>query len=117
MIAPTETRFWPKVDRSNGPDACWIWRASFNPRGYAQFWDKGRVLRAHRYAYELLVGPIPDGLQLDHLCRDKRCCNPAHLEPVTAKENVRRGVPFRTGVHKPYKKYKPRKPRSTYPLD
>jgi hypothetical protein len=49
------------------------------------------IIRAHRFAYELLVGPIPEGLVIDHLCRNRRCVNPAHLEPVTAEENWRRG--------------------------
>lgn len=59
--------------------------------------DGGRVL-AHRAAYELLVGPIPDGLTLDHLCRNTKCCNPSHLEPVTNSENVRRALAVRYAV-------------------
>lgn len=70
---------------------CWWWTACINPdTGYGTFWD-GKVLSAHRWAYEHFVGPIPEGLHLDHLCRVRRCVNPAHLEPVTLAENVRRG--------------------------
>lgn len=82
-------RFWPKVDKG-GPDGCWLWTASFNPYGYGQFYTGSRLGKAHRFAYELVVGPIPDGLELDHLCRNRGCVNPAHLEPVTHVENQRR---------------------------
>jgi len=59
--------------------------------GYARFnIAPGQSVHAHRFAYEELVGPIPEGLDLDHLCRNKTCVNPAHLEPVTRAENVRR---------------------------
>lgn len=54
-------------------------------------------ITAHRFAYELLVGPVPDGLQLDHLCRNRACCNPEHLEPVEGVENRLRGVTARPG--------------------
>lgn len=65
---------------------CWIWTASRDRRGYGRFDRK----LAHRTAYQLLVGDIPDGLELDHLCRTPACVNPEHLEPVTHAENVRR---------------------------
>lgn len=78
-------RFWGKVDRG-GPTECWIWTGFISPTGY------GRSSRgiAHRLAYELTHGPIPEGLTIDHLCRNKACQNPAHLELVTAAENTRR---------------------------
>lgn len=89
-------RFWPKVDRSGGPGACWIWTGALHTAGYGVLWggrdDARRWLRAHRVAYELLVGPIPDGMTLDHLCRNRRCVNPDHLEAVSNVENVMRGV-------------------------
>lgn len=76
---------------------CWNWTASLNSHGYGQFMAAlhGRHKRphpAHRVVYELLVGPIPEGLELDHLCRNRRCVNPDHLEPVTRSENIRRGA-------------------------
>lgn len=71
---------------------CWEWTASLRPEGYGQVRDRKRMARAHRLVYELLVGPIPEGLPLDHLCRNRRCVNPTHLEPVTVLENLRRGV-------------------------
>lgn len=83
-----EDRFWPKVDASGD---CWLWTASRFPDGYGSFSVNGRARGAHRVAYELLVGPIPSGLTLDHLCRNPSCVNPTHLEPVTDRENVRRG--------------------------
>lgn len=89
---PPEVRFWPKVDK-RGPDECWPWTGgTTGKKDYGRFYVRaGLAVVAHRFAYELLVGPIPPGLQLDHLCRVHRCVNPAHLEPVTNAENQRRG--------------------------
>lgn len=70
---------------------CWLWQRGKNAAGYGYFGASGRNHRAHRWAYEQHIGPIPDGLVLDHLCRVKNCVNPAHLEPVTTGENKRRG--------------------------
>lgn len=81
-------RFWNKVEMTN---ACWPWIGYCNPDGYAQFSAEGRQVYVHRYAYEQLVGPIPPGLTLDHLCRVRRCVRPDHLEPVTQRENNLRG--------------------------
>ena len=89
-------RFWSKVDRRS-TDECWPWLASQNGMGYGQFRvgslrdGSRRLVLAHRTAYELLVGPIPEGLTLDHLCRNPQCVNPAHLEHVTNAENIHRG--------------------------
>jgi hypothetical protein len=70
--------------------SCWQWTASQDGRGYGQIRVGSRVLAAHRVAYELLVGPIPDGLTIDHLCRNRLCLRPSHLEPVSMAENQRR---------------------------
>jgi hypothetical protein len=71
---------------------CWLWRGALDGQGYGQLKAPGNTtVRAHRWVYEQLVGPIPDGLQLDHLCRVIICVNPDHLDPVTQAENVRRG--------------------------
>lgn len=78
-------------------NGCWIWQLTVNELGYGHLtigaWLTGAIQtrKAHRVAYEELVGPIPDGMELDHLCRVTRCCNPAHLEPVTHRVNTRRG--------------------------
>ena len=93
---PAEERFWEKVDRSGGPNACWKWTAGTDGNGYGQFYPtRDKVVPAHRFAYELMIGPIPAGLELDHVkargCTSKRCVNPAHLEPVTHRENTLRG--------------------------
>lgn len=85
---PPAIRFWAKVDRRS--DGCWTWQAYVGRDGYGRF-AAGRPVLAHRFAWTLLRGPIPDGLQLDHLCRNRRCVRPDHLEPVTPLENVRRG--------------------------
>lgn len=89
-------RFDAKVARS-GPDECWPWLAGKFPQtGYGAFHpEHGLTVYAHRFAYQLWVGPIPDGLVVDHSCRRRDCCNPRHLEPVTNEENLRRGLGYR----------------------
>jgi hypothetical protein len=84
-------RFWSKVEKTS---SCWLWRGATNASGYGLSWDptRQRPKRAHRVSYELSVGPIPEGLVLDHLCRNPSCVNPAHLEPVTDRENILRGT-------------------------
>lgn len=83
------------LQRISTPDAsgCMPWTGKVNSSGYGEYVRMGRTYRAHRLSYEIFVGPIPDGLVIDHLCRNRRCCNPCHLEPVTAAENTRRGWP------------------------
>jgi hypothetical protein len=75
---------------------CWLWTGALTGTGYGQFWIGDRTTVAHRFSYELLVGPIPRGRDLDHKCRIRCCVNPAHLEPVTRAENMRRAAPFGT---------------------
>lgn len=77
--------FWARVTRKE-PHECWPWTGTAI-RGYGKFGD----FQAHRIAYTLERGPIPDGLTIDHLCRNPGCVNPAHLEPVTVRENTLRG--------------------------
>jgi len=88
---PTENeRFWKYVNKT---DWCWNWTGTQNGRGYGFFApEKSGNVQVHRYAYEKLRGPIPDGLTIDHLCRNTICVNPSHLEPVTQGENTRRGM-------------------------
>lgn len=74
------------------PSGCWVWRgATVGRKGYGCIRSRQGARMAHRFFYENLVGPIPDGLVLDHLCRNRLCVNPAHLEPVTDRENILRG--------------------------
>lgn len=81
--------FWAKVNKTG---ECWLWTGAIQSGGYGELAGAGhRPLLAHRVSYELLVGEIPPGLQVDHLCRVRACVNPEHLEPVTCKENIRRG--------------------------
>lgn len=73
------------------PSGCWFWMAARRSHGYGVFWNGKRQVYAHRHSYECFVGPIPEGLTIDHLCRVRYCVNPDHLEPVTQKENNLRG--------------------------
>lgn len=85
---PVSKRFWSKVDRT---ESCWLWTASRSRRGYGYIkGDDDKNVLAHRLSYEWASGPIPDGLEVDHLCRVTSCVNPAHLEAVTPLENARR---------------------------
>ncbi len=99
----SDQRFWAKVDKCGeaseyaphlGP--CWLWTAR-TTRGYGMFWDGERQVYAHRFSYEMAQGTIPPGAHLDHLCRVPRCVNPAHLEPVSVRENVARS-PIHNGA-------------------
>jgi len=83
-------RFWAKANGS-GVDTCWKWTSAFCRQGYGMFWMFGGGRLAHRVAYELMIGEIPEGLDLDHLCHQRDCVNPWHLEPVTRRVNLRRG--------------------------
>lgn len=88
-MPPAEPRFWAKVNAEDGA-ACWNWKATVSEWGYGQFYLAGKLRYAHRVAYEYCIGPVPPGMQVDHLCLNKRCVNPAHLEPVSGAENRRR---------------------------
>jgi hypothetical protein len=86
---PIADRFWAKVDKSGD---CWEWTAGKNQYGYGTFGADNVRWLAHRWAYTHLVAPIPEGMQVDHLCRNRACVNPAHMELVTSGENTRRGL-------------------------
>jgi hypothetical protein len=79
--------FWTKVD-IRSENECWPWKLSTGSHGYGQTWDKITVRVAHRCAWELTYGRIPVGLTIDHLCRNRRCCNPQHLRLLTNLENA-----------------------------
>jgi len=81
-------------DKFTVGDGCWQWKV-VNSEGYGSFAIDRVKHKAHRVLYELMVGPIPAGLDIDHLCRNRACVRPDHLEPVTRGENQRRGVPYR----------------------
>lgn len=89
MLMGDGPRFWSKVDLRTG-DQCWEWQGAKDALGYGQFKVKGRVVRAHRFAFQRKRGPIPAGLELDHLCRNPSCVRPDHLDPVVRAVNYHR---------------------------
>lgn len=88
MLRVDPQRILSKVDYT---DSCWIWSWSLDRHGYGQVRAFGTTKRAHRIVYELLVGEVAEGLDLDHICRNRSCVNPQHLEPVTRSQNLLRG--------------------------
>ena len=84
-----DARFWVKVDKTDG---CWEWTGARNSNGYGNFRAFGRFWVAHRYAYTRSVGEVCENLDLDHLCRNRLCVNPSHMEPVTRQVNLNRGI-------------------------
>lgn len=87
MTVELPERLSSKIEKTDG---CWEWLAS-KTDGYGRYYDNGRNHMAHRFVYRLLVGPIPPDLQCDHLCRNRSCVNPDHIELVTQQENIARG--------------------------
>ena len=90
MRASIHDRFWAKVEGRLADD-CWVWRAGRTPKGYGKFYIGHVAVYAHRVVYESAFGRIPDGFEIDHLCRNPSCVNPAHLEAVTRRVNALRG--------------------------
>ena len=89
MVTQTvQDRFWEKVAIT---PSCWLWMGSKTLGGYGHVGLNGKYPLAHRLSYEWAIGPIPEGFQIDHLCRVRNCVNPKHLEAVTQQENIRRG--------------------------
>ena len=83
-------KFMAKVTKTK---TCWIWQGCLTHNGYGQLRRNNKSWLAHRYSYVLFKGSIPNGMVLDHLCRVRNCVNPEHLEPVTNRENLLRGIP------------------------
>lgn len=83
---PTVNRFWRRVEKTK---TCWNWTGALNPKGYGAIVNEaGTTLAVHRFAHELLIGPIPAGMVVDHACRNPACVNPAHLRTATNKQNL-----------------------------
>lgn len=95
-LSATE-RFWAKVDKTEG---CWLWSGALTNEGYGSITVDGSHVYAHRFSYELMVGPIDEGLHVDHLCSVRNCVRPEHLEPVTPRENFLRNTHRSSVAHR-----------------
>ncbi len=92
-VSPITTAlFWSKVRIPDNPTDCWEWQSTLNDGGYGRMSRNGKWLPAHRFAYKQLKGDIPEGLQIRHMCHNRKCCNPAHLEVGTQKDNAQDAV-------------------------
>jgi hypothetical protein len=92
-------RYEKRIDKT---DTCWLWTGSKHRLGYGRInVGKGKIRSAHVVVYEIHIGLVPEGLELDHLCRVRNCVNPDHLEPVTHEENIARATPFWYKTHCP----------------
>lgn len=94
---PAEIRVWDRVIKPAIGEphvGCWKWGGYLNTSGYGTISISSRDVLVHRFLYELVIGPIPEGMQIDHLCRHRWCVNPYHMEPVTPRENTMRGISF-----------------------
>lgn len=92
MKGTKKERFYSKVVVSENENDCWGWNGTKDSKGYGRFSFMYKTIQSHRFSYELFIGKIPEGLVIDHLCRNTSCCNPKHLEPVSIYENCRRGI-------------------------
>ena len=89
MPADANSRFWDKVEKTR---TCWLWKGSISTQGYGQFWLYGKIQAAHRVAWHFSGREIPDGRVLDHRCRSRNCVRAEHLEVVSQRENLMRGI-------------------------
>lgn len=98
-----QERFWEKVDKTG---ECWLWQGYISHNGYGRFAPSDTIYQAHRLAYEWCVGPIPEGIQIDHICHVRNCVNPEHLRLATVKQQKENILPLRNntsgyrGVHR-----------------
>lgn len=92
ITGPEMARIIPLADIAASKEFCWSWNGYVDNQGYGKIRRRNKLTQAHRVFYEFFMGDIPDGLVIDHLCRNRSCVNPHHMEPVTAAENTRRGI-------------------------